>query len=119
MKWCSASQTPSKPARSASTAASTVRCSTSACDWPGNCAAGRNTPIRIGGSAAHVHARADRQQPGHDLRGAHRHPHAAVRGRAQRHGGFVVVCVFVVVFVGFVLLVLWFGFFFWCFFVFV
>ena len=47
-KWCSASQTLSKPARSASTEARTVRSSASPWLCPGNWADSRNAPTRTG-----------------------------------------------------------------------
>src|SRR5947209_3684026 len=48
MKWCSATHTSSKPASSAATAAATVDSSTAVWSWPGNCAARRNAPNRMG-----------------------------------------------------------------------
>ncbi len=47
-KWCSASQTLSRPACSASTADRTVRSSASPWLCPGNCADSRNRPTRTG-----------------------------------------------------------------------
>src|SRR5581483_9649525 len=61
MKWCSATHTSSKPASSAATAAATVESSTVVWSWPGNCAASKNSPNRMGG---HLRARQVRAATG-------------------------------------------------------